>query len=186
MVSWKGAVVVGALLVAIGVYLWVSRPQPARTPAALIPCDITNTLDVLVVGGDGRTVEIARGDRGSEWTVKQPVAAPADQTFAEDMVQNLGDVSVQNTIAGPGPAMDYGLDQPRDTVTCRVTSGGSYTLVVGKESFDQGGYYAQRGGDPRVYVIGSAPVDQLERRLKDPPLKSGAGPSPSPSPSSSQ
>jgi hypothetical protein len=186
LVSWKGAVAVAALLAALGGYLWLSRPQPAPAKPAFIPCDVSNTVDVLVVGAAGDRVEIARGAPDTPWMVKQPVAAPADPVFAQDMVQNLNAVSVQNTIASPGPSAGYGLDAPRDVVTCRVNSGASFTLVVGKESFDQGGYYARRSGDARVYIVGSAAVDQLDRRLTDPPIQGSAGPSPSPSPSPSQ
>ncbi len=181
MVSWKGLAALLVLLAALGGYLaWSSRSGPSA-PAAFIPCDATNAVD-FVVEGQGSVVEISRSVPLQPWRVVRPVQAPADPVFADSLPQSLHSIKPDDVIADPGPAAQYGLDSPHAVVTCRVSSGSSFTLTIGKGSFDQGGYYARKGGDPRVYVIPGTAVDDFDRRLKDPPVQTGAGASPSPSP----
>jgi hypothetical protein len=179
LVSWKGAVALTVLLAGlIGVFLWMGRQQ---TPAAppLFPCDITDALDLKVTAADGRMVEIARSGLSGTWAVAQPSPGPAEPEFAQGMVQSLHSIKPDDTLRGADPAQ-FGLDKPTRTVTCRVSSGRSYTLTVGKERFDGGGYYAQKAGDPNVYVISSVPVDDFDNRLKQPPYLGNYLPTASP------
>ena len=166
------------LLVALGVYAWVSRPQPEPEAPVLFPCDVTNALDVLVTGHDGRQVEVRRPSVHDSWLVVKPVQAPADQDNARSLAEDLHSIVPKNAIDHPDPPAAYGLDSPRVTVTCRVNSGASYTLTVGKENFDSSGYYAAKAGDGRVYVISSVPIDDYDRQLVTPPVLSGASPTP--------
>ena len=56
-------------------------------------------------------------------------------------------------------------------MACRVQSGRSYNLTVGKQSFDGSGYYARKGGDSRVYIVSSVEVDGFDKALSKPPVK---------------
>lgn len=167
-----------AVLVGLGAYAYLSRPQPAPEAPPLFPCDVTNALDVLVTGQNGKQVEVSRPSEHQLWVVVKPVSAPADQDLARTLAEDLHSVVPKNTIQHPDPPAAYGLDTPRVTVTCRVTSGASYTLTVGKENFDSSGYYAAKAGDGRVYVISSVPIDDYDRQLVTPPVLSGASPNP--------
>ena len=181
MVSWKGGLLLLAVLAVLVFAAFLVRPEPAPAPAArLFPCDVINALDLLVTGRDGRQVEVARTTDRESWVLVKPYAAPADQDSARSLVQDLHSIVPENAIQHPDAPPAYGLDSPRLTVTCRVTSGASYTLTVGKENFDSSGYYAAKAGDGRVYVISSVPIDDYDRQLVTPPVRSGASPSPSP------
>ncbi len=131
-------------------------------------------VDLLAETPGGKVVEIGRSAVGEQWQVKRPVQAPADQTSAQTLAEDLHSVTYDSRIDNPGPLSNYGLDTPRETVTCRVKDGSSYTLTVGKETFDGGDYYALKGGDPRVYVISKVPIDDVDRNLQDPPVNTGA------------
>jgi hypothetical protein len=163
------------VLAALGVYLVASRPQPARQAAPLIPCGLLDTVYLRIDGG-GRTLELQRPTTTSDWEVLQPVHAPADPSSVDFLVNDFNSLEVLNTISAPQPQSRYGLDQPGFDATCRVQSGRSYNLTVGKQSFDGSGYYAQKRGDKRVYVISSVEVDGFDRALSKPPVK----PTPSP------
>ena len=178
IVSWKGLLLLGLVLAALGVYAWVTRPQPPPEAPPLFPCDVTNALDVLVTGRDARQVEVMRPSLHDLWVVVKPVSAPADQDNARTLAEDLHSIVPKNAIDHPDPPASYGLDSPRVTVTCRVSSGASYTLTVGKENFDSSGYYAAKAGDGRVYVISSVPIDDYDRQLVTPPVLSGASPIP--------
>lgn len=180
MVSWKGGLLLVVVLAALAFIAFQTRPRPAPEVAALFPCDVVNALDLLVTGRDGKQVEVSRPTDRDSWVVVKPVSAPADQDSARSLVQDLHSIVPSNAIEHPDPPTAYGLDSPRVTVTCRVTSGASYTLTVGKENFDSSGYYAAKAGDGRVYVISSVPIDDFDRQLITPPVRSGASPAPSP------
>lgn len=181
MVSWKGAAALLVVLAALAYFVYQSR-QPKAQPAAhaLVPCDISDALDVSVRSSN-RATEVARPGLRDRWSVRLPSPGPADQTIAEEFVNSVGIVKAIGS-AGSGDLAQYGLDAPRLTVVCHVNAGASYTLSIGKPSFDGSGYYALKGGDSRVYVISGVPVDEFDRQLQTPPY-AGAGATPSSSPS---
>jgi Domain of unknown function (DUF4340) len=179
VVSWKGASALAVLLAAlIGVLVWMNR-QPPPSGRPLFGCDITNVLDVRASNSTGQVVEVARPDLRSDWRVVLPSPGPAQPEFAQQLAEDLHSVKADDVLRGGDPAQ-YGLDRPSRTVTCRERSGSSFTLTVGKERFDGGGYYAQKAGDPNVYVISSVPVDDFDNRLKQPPYLGNFLPSPGP------
>jgi hypothetical protein len=175
LVSWRWGIVLLGVLAALAVYLVASRPRPAAQPPALIPCGLLNTVYLRIDGG-GRTLELQRPNPRAEWQVVQPVRAPGDPSSVDFLVNDLSSVEVLNTIPTPQPKTQYGLDQPGFDVNCRLQNGRSYNLTVGKQSFDGSGYYAQKGGDNRVFIISSVEVDGFDRALSKPPVK----PTPSP------
>jgi hypothetical protein len=63
----------------------------------------------------------------------------------------------------PEPLSSYGLDSPSATITYTGTGGHTRTVVVGRQNFDGHGYYVQRKGDPRVFLV---PADQLDPLLR--------------------
>jgi hypothetical protein len=174
MVSWKGGLVLLALLGALGAYALATRPGPSRPSASLVPCEVVQALYFRVQSSD-RTVELQRDTTTSPWRLTQPPLGEADPDRVTTLVNALDVLKVQNTIAKPGDTAGYGLDRPREVVTCRVKTGSSYNLSVGSPSFDGSGYYARKGGDHRVYVISSVEVEQFDQALASPPVK----PSPS-------
>jgi Domain of unknown function (DUF4340) len=176
VVSWKTGVVLLAILLGLGVFAVVSRPQPAPAKPSFVPCGVLNAVYFRVQAA-GRTVELQRSAPDVPWNLVQPAGAVPDPNKVAILVNSLDVIRVQNTIPTPGPAAGYGLDPPRDLVTCRDKQGSSYTLSVGSQSFDGSGYYARKGGDNRVYVISSVEVDQFDQALAEPPVM----PTPSPS-----
>ena len=177
MVSWKTGLLLLAVLAGLGVYAYRSRPQPAPAKQALMPCGLLDTLSLEIKSPD-RTLLIDRPTPGDPWRVEQPVSAPGDGNAIATLMGSVDSLKVLNTIPTPQPAAAYGLDKPREIVTCRVMEGSSFTLSIGNQSFDSSGYYAQKGGESRVYVISSVEVDSFDNALKEPPVKPSASPSP--------
>jgi Domain of unknown function (DUF4340) len=175
MVSWKGGLVLVALLAALGVYALVTRPAAPRPAASLVPCDVVQAV-YFRVQSPSRTTEVERDTITSPWRLTQPAAAVADPDRVTTLVNAMDVIKVQNTIAKPEAASTYGLDPAREILTCRLREGSSYTLSVGSPSFDGSGYYARKGGDNRVYVISSVEVQLFDQALAQPPVK----PTPSP------
>ena len=164
-----------AVLAALGAYLLATRPQPAPAAAALVPCDVVKAV-WFRVQSPNRTVEVQRASPTSPWQLVQPPLGEADQNGTTTLVNALDVLKVQNTISSPQALSVYGLDPPRELVSCRLSGGSSYNLSVGSQSFDGSGYYAQKGGDHRVYVVANVAVEQFDQALAQPPVK----PTPSP------
>jgi Domain of unknown function (DUF4340) len=175
VVSWRWGVVLLGVLVALAVYLVASRPRPAPQPPALVPCGVVDTVYLRIEGG-GRTLELQRPTTTSGWDVLQPLQAPGDPRSVEFLVNEVDSLKVLNTISTPQAKSQYGLDEPAFVVNCRLKSGRSYNLTVGRQSFDGSGYYAQKGGDNRVFIVSSVEVDGFDKALSRPPVK----PTPSP------
>src|SRR5436190_14952115 len=118
MVSWKAAVVLAVVLLGIVGYLVVSQQRSRSQPPPFVSCDPATAVS-LQVQGQGRTFAMQRGDDLREWQITQPVREPADGTGADGLVESADGVQVLNTIGRPGALGQYGLDRPRDVVTCR-------------------------------------------------------------------
>jgi hypothetical protein len=173
VVSWKAAAALAVVLAGLVAYLVLSQPRSHPQPAPFLPCDPATAVSLQVQGqaqGQTRTFAMERGDDLRAWQVTQPVRQPAEGTAADVLVESAEGVQVLNTLGRPAALSQYGLDRPRDVVTCRVKAGTSFTLSVGNPSFDSSGYYARKEGDSRVYVISGVQVEALERALTAPPV----------------
>jgi hypothetical protein len=179
LVNWRTGVVLLAILVAVGAYAYVSRPQAhqAAQSAPFLPCPTQSTVFVHIEGG-GRVMEMRRATPTDEWLLTQPFQAATDSSSTSNLASSIDSVKVIDTIASPGQPSQYGLDAPYETLTCRVITGSSYTLSIGNQSFDGSGRYASKSGDGRTFVISSVEVDEFDRVLAKPPV------TPSPSPTS--
>ena len=184
MVNWKVAAGLGALLVALAVYLFVARPPATSRPAnvVLLDCPPGEVVDFRV-SGEGKATELKRDAPGAAWKVVAPVAGPADAGTVDSLDTAAYDLTPTSALTSPPPASAMALDPPSLTVVCSLPSGRSYTLTVGGQTFDGTGYYARSGG--RLYVIPAAPVGTFRVVLDTPPVAPSPSPSGSPSPSPS-
>ena len=189
LINWKAAVLLAAVLIALGVYALQSRSQPAApggNPSPL-PCDLAQTVDLLVAGPAG-AVEVRRDSTGQEWRLVRPRPAPADASAIDDVLIAASQLQPSARLKSVSSAQDLGLDPPRLTVSCTLAKGASYTLSIGGQNFDGSGDYARVSGDARVLVIPSAAVAKFQGILDQPPVRpspspsGSASPSPSPSP----
>jgi hypothetical protein len=170
--------VVAAALVVI---VYTTRPQPKPpAPPFVGRCDRLAIVDLRLSGG-GKATELQRQSGAAGWRLLQPVDAAADPDRVDQLVGELAAIKPLNTLSRPGDPHQYGLAPPRLTVTCRVEDGGSYTLSIGDQSFDQSGWYASKL-DGKVYVVPGSAVDQFDRSLTDPPVRATPSPGLSPSP----
>jgi hypothetical protein len=101
-------------------------------------------------------------ERASAWT--SITVTSADGRRAEvptTMFSKASPLLTGRLFDSPEPLASYGLDAPAATIEYRGT-GRVRTISVGKVNFDGHGYYVQRKGDPRVFLV---PADQLQPLL---------------------
>ena len=184
MISWKGAALLGAVLVGLAVYLYATRPvsRPAPAPASLLPCAAGQVVELKVAGG-GKMTDAVRSSPGDPWRLAAPAGRPADGPAIDNLAATAAALTPVTTLKASLSDAAAGLAPPSLTVGCNLAGGRSYTLSVGGQTFDGSGYYARAAGSG-LYVIPSATVDTFRSALDSPPVASpspSGGPSPSPS-----
>jgi ABC-type uncharacterized transport system involved in gliding motility auxiliary subunit len=98
-------------------------------------------------------------ERATAWT-SITVRSNADGREAEvpdHLRSKAAPLLTGRLLSSPEPPPSYGLDEPAVTITYTGT-GRTRTILVGDANFDGHGYYVQRRGDPRVFLV---PADQL-------------------------
>jgi hypothetical protein len=189
LVNWRAGVLLLAVLLALGVYAYQSRPKPPSAPrgAGIVPCDASNTLDLELSGTGGTTLHLQRAgtEASAEWSVVKPSPGPAAGSAVARLLTGLHEAVPSSTLDRPGGLAGYGLETPALVMTCRVSGGRSYTLSIGDKSFDGSGYYVRLSDQNKVFVLSAAEVDQLLQALAKPPYRPSPSPSGAPGPSPS-
>ena len=186
MTSWKGAAVLGVILLALAAYAFATRPGTRNpAPATLLSCVPGETVEFKLTGSDGKVLDARRDAPGDAWRLVSPASTAADAAAVDDLVFTAESISPTTTVKSPPPATALGLDPPAEVVACTLRGGRSYTLSVGGQNFDGSGYYARVGAEGKLYVIPSAPVVKFRGALDNPPVAPSPSPSGSPSPSPS-
>lgn len=187
MINWKGAVILFAIVAVFGVHLYQTRAQPGLAgPVAktFVGCTAADTVELqLTRAADAKMVDLKRPTRLDHWSIGGAAGGPANDSEVDGILTELHTLIPSDTLKAGAAGVDYGFDPPHLAVLCRVGSGVSFNLSVGKQSFDRSSRFAQLGGDPRVYVLSGAEVGRLDQFLDQPPYRPSpipSGPSPSP------
>ena len=122
-------------------------------------------------GGGGSNGSATTGDtvppnvvpeRATAWTsITVTAASGRSAELPNAMFADAAPLLTGRLFDSPEPLASYGLDAPAATIEYRGT-GRARTILVGKANFDGHGYYVQRTGDPRVFLV---PADQLDPLL---------------------
>ena len=186
MINWKGAAVLLAIVAAGAIYLYQTRSQsvPAvSAPKVFLGCSAGDSVDLQLTRADGKSLYFQRPTSLGSWSITSPPPGPAKDADVDRLLSELHTLAPADTIQKAAPGADYGFEQPHLAVVCRVAGGVSFTLSVGKQSFDGSSRYARLAGDPKVYVLSGAEVDRIDQFLDQPHSRSSpipSGPSPSP------
>lgn len=154
------------------------------TPTAgvemLFPEDLLEAVLALrVVDHESGEVVEATSDDGQTWTLEElPADAPDDLPPDNDRINSalfgLPGILPRRVLSGIEAMAPYGLDDPRYTLTYRLTSGEERTLYIGEESPTATGYYVRLVEDvsagAAVYVIPTATLSSVIGFVDDPPL----------------
>lgn len=126
--------------------------------------------------------QVAVEKTGDATWVLQPSGEPADRLRLSGILLRLSNLRATRRIAEPASLAEYGLTQPSATATIAVAGSPDLTLALGGRAPAESGTYAQKGGDPAVYVVSNAVAQDLERLVNEPPREPTPTPPPSPAP----
>jgi hypothetical protein len=116
----------------------------------------------------GQQLELARD--GDNWRIVKPARYEADATTVQGALGALAELRVADFIVDkPDNLAEYGLDQPRFTITVYVGKHGeSQTLRFGKDQVGgKDGIYVQRAGNPAVFTITKEALNGFDKSLNE-------------------
>jgi hypothetical protein len=186
-----------AILVALATYVYfgpttggsAGAPGSTGTPAAKAADPQLelwtleeNQIQAITVRRADQEAGVERA--GDEWRLT-PSGEPADRLRVNSLIFRLATVRATYRVANVANDAEFGLAAPTMTATLRLASGESRALTVGSKAPAESGTYVRKEGDPAVYLISNALIQDLERIVTEPPRPPSPTPLPSPSPSPS-
>lgn len=200
-----------AIMIALGVYVWYG-PTPALAPgsagapaggppggpgAQAAPKPPDPALELWATPEDQvQSVTVSRAGQqagverdGDGWKVT-PAGQPADRLRVNSLVFRLSQVRATYKVPNATNDADFGLNAPTLTASLQLIDGNTLGLTVGAKAVGETGTYARKDGDPSVYLVSNALVQDLERIITEPPVPASPTPllapaadaSPSPNP----
>ena len=192
--NWRTPAILLLVVVALAALVWVTRedsaedvsalPTSTPPPVAVRPTDVplrlfddatTTTvrrLELQSAGGLTTTLFVQDAEGG--WQQSSPLAQDVDDGALLNFLTGLLNLTSRRTLAPDlNPLSSYGLADPWLTVAVSYERDGAIvrkTLFVGSELATSDGYYVQRAGDRRIYVVATSTLNNLTRLQTDPPL----------------
>lgn len=176
--STKTTLVLLALLILVGGVVYFTQVRkPGGEAATPVPPESTSLLDVSTPAIDGITVRdvvsntqvSATRDVSGTWWLTEPAGQTGDPAALNSIAQRLAYIYVQRVLTPTGSLSEFGLVTPTLTVEV-ATASGLQSFVVGDTTPSKGAYYAQKPGDPRVYLIDTGLVGDLKQLAEKPPV----------------
>jgi hypothetical protein len=184
--SWRTTGILFVILAVLAAYVLLQQNQesgdgePTPTSAAASRLNLVTgiTLDQVVRldvsrAEDGAFVSLARTEFG-EWSRTVPTATAMISNTMNSRVTGLINMASRETFEpGLNPLSAYGLDEPAYTFTLAARQNDRtlrFKFLVGSETPTGSGFYVQRSGDDRVFVILQTTVNNMINMIDDPPI----------------
>ncbi|HIS70082.1 MAG TPA: DUF4340 domain-containing protein [Candidatus Gallacutalibacter stercoravium] len=98
----------------------------------------------------------------SEYTIDGLDNAPLSDTSMQSFLSDIGSINAKALIDEEGTDLNqYGLGQPRATVTVTYSDGSSNEVRIGNDAPASEGVYCMVDDDPKVYLFLTSKVDDL-------------------------
>lgn len=125
-----------------------------------------NTIRRITIQRPESSLALKKTD--AAWLLEEPIAAPADASTVRGFLSTMRTLRATDFAAEQATNLaDYGLDQPRLTITLYGEKADDQTrLLIGKEN-DKQDVFAQVGARPTVYTVGSFVQRDLNKSLND-------------------
>lgn len=168
------ALLVATFALLAGYVYFVEMPKPAEDPAAADKDKIVlslgyNDLKGLRVRDGGKSVYVAQAEDGT-WRIGGPDGAEASVNELSSVMYYLMDLQASRVITTvTGSLGAYGLEPPAVEAYLELASGATETLLIGDLTPQGSTHYAQRKGNPSIYLIPQYLVTGLQSLVADPP-----------------
>jgi len=158
------------LALGLGAYVYfIERPAQEREEKkdTLLGVE-ADAIDGLTLMYPDKEIRLTKDAEG-RWRIAAPLDVAADQTVTKNLVDAIASAELTKTIDDPGTDLAaYGLDKPTVTIQLTVKGGAEIpALIVGKETPIGFKAYAQKKGDPKLYLTTGAFHSGIKKELKD-------------------
>jgi hypothetical protein len=151
-------------------------PKPQDPALDLWTTDETQVQSVFVQKG----AQQAGFQRDGDGWIVTPAVVPGDRLRINSLVFRLANVRATYKVQNPTSDAEFGLNTPSLIATIGLANGNALRLTVGAKAVGETGTYARKDGDPAVYVVSNALVQDLDRIVTEPPVPASPTPLPSP------
>jgi len=155
-----------------GAALWVTRDtekkaeQKEKSAKPFEGLDKAKVRQVKLVR-DGKLVAVVtRADATAPWKLAQPVAAEADPSAVDALVNGVADFK-QKSELGEADAKQYGLEQPVISVSVKTEDGKDQGLEIGETNPFDSSVYVRKAGEKTVRIAEGWAKSPFEKQLVD-------------------
>ena len=166
----RNTLILAALLVLLGVYVYFFEIRPGERPKGdrLISFKPEEVASILLTYPKQ---EIQLQKDAGKWKLTQPLQAAADGSTVGALLAALTAGTIQRTLEKKPGAEDiksFGLDRPTAKISITLASGITLpSLVFGTTTPLGNSAYVQRGNDPAVYLADASLASGLQKKTDD-------------------
>lgn len=164
----KQTLVLGGTLVVLLIIAWISGVFDRNPSNVDVPELNLSTSEVTHISVTLPDITLTVEKQGMQWFMREPVDMPADSATVARLLNELGDLSLNNrATSNPDRYGIYGIDSTATTVNV-AWSDGAEDLVISRQGRDYMSIYVKIGDDPNVYSTkGRVTVSQDLDRWRD-------------------
>jgi len=112
----------------------------------------------VAINNEHGRVALAKQD--SNWVLKSPVEAPADEGEISSLLGDVTSAKAAEFVSEAGDDLaKFGLDKPKVTFTAQLQGGGERSLLLGNKDGER--YFAKNSERPQIFKVESALYDKL-------------------------
>ncbi|MFA9463340.1 MAG: DUF4340 domain-containing protein [Velocimicrobium sp.] len=126
----------------------------------------TDTATKLVITNENGSISFVKKD--GTWCLESDKEFPLDETNVSTMLFTLKTIKASRSVVEDAEDLsEYGLDQPKITISIELKGGISAKVELGNEVPIQGGYYGLVDGENHVYVMDESYYTDFSYKLSD-------------------
>jgi hypothetical protein len=155
-----------------GAALWVTRDtekkaqQKEKSAKLFDGFDKSKARKIKLLREGKLVATVGRADAGAPWKLAEPIAAEADTTAIDAMLNAFADFKQKSDLGEADPAQ-YGLDHPNTVVTVTMDDGKEQSLEIGETNPFDSSVYARKGGEKTVRIADGWEKAAFEKQLLD-------------------
>ena len=158
-----------AVALGLGAYIYFveSERDPVATDAKekIFTIDRAAVTELRIKSSSAQATTLRR--TGDEWSLAEPVAAPADSATIDAILSTLDAVEIDRVLdENPTALAQFGLEVPTVEVTA-IAGATTHVLSLGIDTPTGTGLYARANGNPRLLLVPSFHKASLDKATFD-------------------
>ena len=121
----------------------------------------------IKIQNEEETIQAIRIDK-ENWKIKKPQETTADMATINSYLLDLKEAKITKFINLSQDATNsFGLDKPKRSFSISTVNGESHKIFIGESSLDGDQFYAQRAGEPIIFLVAKETKKKLFRTFHE-------------------